>query len=254
MKSRKTILLTSLVLAAAIIAVAVKMVSSRSVKDSYFLFDTQKLEQVPTNLVVLRSTQYPGSFQKGVLTGNNSAARMLGRDATFVQIVSAAYGIRPSRVVLPPDTPKGNFDFLVTSGTNSDAQLQAAIKKGLGYTARKETRDSSVFFLKVVSPDLPGMNISPDAEKADINFKNGIVYFTHQKAGLLARPVEWFLKTPVIDQTGLTNFYDYSYDWDWRMGSGSMTEATTKRMLTRMGLGIEPGTAPVEMLIVKKTN
>jgi uncharacterized protein (TIGR03435 family) len=66
--------------------------------------------------------------------------------------------------------------------------------------------------------------------------------------------VERYLKTPVLDQTGLTNFYDFSVNWDWRMGNGSMNEETTKRMLSRWGLGIEPGVAPVEMLVVEKTN
>jgi hypothetical protein len=52
----------------------------------------------------------------------------------------------------------------------------------------------------------------------------------------------------------LTNFYDYSFNWDWRMGSGLMNESTTRRMLARWGLGIEPGTAPVELLVVEKGN
>ena len=243
------------VLAVALVAtLAVKLFSPRSAKDAYFVFDSQKLDDVPANVVVVRPTQYPDSFLKGVTYGNNSASRVLGRDATFVQLVSAAYGFRPSRIVLPPDAPKGNFDFLATTATNTDLQLQAAIKKEFGYTARRETRDVPVLLLKIETPDSPALQISPDSEKPSVGFTNGIVYFVHQKPVALTWPAERYLSVPVMDRTGLTNFYDFSFHWDWRMQAGRMDETVTKRMLARWGLGLEPGTAPVEMLIVEKTN
>jgi len=43
-------------------------------------------------------------------------------------------------------------------------------------------------------------------------------------------------------------------NWDWRMQAGRMDKEATGRMLARWGLEIRPGTAPVEMLVVEKSN
>lgn len=250
----KAIFWIALVIAIAIAVVMMKKSLFRSVKDSYFALDSDKLDQVPPNLTVIRPTRFPETLQKGVVWGDKSPERRLGRDTTFAQLVATAYEVRLSRVVLPPDAPQGNFDFLITTATNSDQQLQAAIKKQFGYIAHKQTNDTSVFFLKLEALQLTGMSLSPDDEKAQFNFKNGLVYFVHQKVGVLTGPVERYLKTPVLDETGLTNFYDYSVNWDWRMGSGRMDLKSTQKMLKRWGLGVEAGNAPVEMLVVEKAN
>jgi uncharacterized protein (TIGR03435 family) len=62
----------------------------------------------------------------------------------------------------------------------------------------------------------------------------------------------------VVDKTGLTNYYDFSLVWDAPtqrlIQGGSLDNETGGKILAEWGLGLEPDTAAMEMLVVKKTN
>jgi uncharacterized protein (TIGR03435 family) len=121
-----------------------------------------------------------------------------------------------------------------------------------------ETRDTPVLALKVEDPNSPGLKISPDGEKENTNFKNGRLYFTHQRLTVVTDGLEQMIKSPVVDETGLTNFYDFSLVWNQQMQqqiqSGTLDQATGQEILADWGLGLEPDTASLEMLVVKKTD
>jgi uncharacterized protein (TIGR03435 family) len=61
-----------------------------------------------------------------------------------------------------------------------------------------------------------------------------------------------------VDKTGLTNFYDFSLIWDTKTAqqiqSGTLDNETGKKILAEWGLGLEPDTASIEMLVVKKAD
>ena len=86
--------------------------------------------------------------------------------------------------------------------------------------------------------------------------KNGRLYFTHVTLASVKENLEQILKTPVVDKTGLTNFYDFSLIWDAQtakqISSGTLDNETGKKILAEWGLGLEPDTASIEMLVVKK--
>ncbi len=114
---------------------------------------------------------------------------------------------------MPVDPPKGNFDFLVTVPKDPEAHLQSAIRRKLGYIAQPETRDTSVLALKVEDPNSSGLKVST-AKSDNLAEKNGRLYFTHQRLTTITDGLEGILKTPMVDKTGLTNFYDFSLVWD----------------------------------------
>ena len=68
--------------------------------------------------------------------------------------------------------------------------------------------------------------------------------------------LEQILKTPVVDKTGLTNFYDFSLIWDAQTAkqiqSGTLDIETGKNILAEWGLGLEPDTETIDMLVVEK--
>ncbi len=181
---------------------------------------------------------------------------MVGINVTFQQLIATAYSYNPGRIVLPANLPKGNYDFLVTVSENPEARLQSAIRRKLGYTAQPETRDTQVLALKVEDANSPGLIISPAGEKQGTDFKNGRLNFKHQKLSILPDGLEQGLKQPVVDETGLTNFYDFSLVWDQRiqqqMQNGAFDLDMIKNILDGWGLGLEPDTASLEILVVKK--
>jgi len=146
----------------------------------------------------------------------------------------------------------------VTALSGPEEHLRAAIQKKTGYTASVETRDTDVLALKVEDPNSPGLKVAEAGEKEDVSPKNGRLYFTHMKLNVVTDGMERMVKMPVVDKTGLTNFYDFSLAWDSQtqrqIQSGTLDPETGKKILDEWGLGLEPDTASIEMLVVKKVN
>lgn len=242
-------------------AIVVKLAFFPAVADRYFLINQARLRQVPANVVVVRRTHFArgsGKFspREGVVGANvNGAVRLVGRDVTFQQLIAVAYGSNLARVALPLNPPKDHFDFLVTVPKNPTGSLQLAIRKKLGYTAQREMRDTDVLALKATDPDSPGLQVSA-AGRQNISERNGRLYLTHMQMSTLANLLEQIVRTPVVDKTGLTSYYDFSLAWDpqtaRKIQAGTLDEETGKRILAEWGLTLEPDTASIEMLVVKK--
>lgn len=246
-----------------ILAVGVKLIFFPSAKDAYFAMNQRSLLKVPAGLVVIRPTHFPASaFRKGIIyasSGNNGRGpwRLMGRDVSLRDLIAAAYGETRGRVLLPFNAPTNNFDFIVTTASPRQ-RLQKAIHSTFGYTADKETNDADVLALKVVNLDSPGMTVSSPDEKENTSFKKGKLYITHIRLKELAPGFEQILKIPVVDETGLTNYYDVSLDWNGSMWMRLQNESTARPLVDKIlkdwGLGLEPDTASIEMLVVKKVN
>ena len=239
-------------------AVGVKMIFFPSVKDAWFQTNGQRLRQVPEGLVVVRPTHFPRSPTNGMAYANGGKRWIVGRNVTFQQLIAVAYSYNAGRIVLPPMAPKNNFDFLATVSSGPEEHLRAAIQKKTGYTAGVETRDTDVLALRVEDAYSPGLKVSDAGEKADVRPKNGRLYFTHQRLTVVTSGLEQMLKTPVVDKTSLTNFYDFSLAWDpqtqRQIQGGTLDPDTGKKILAEWGLSLEPDTASVEELVVKKVN
>lgn len=256
MTRTKTIVLVSIAVLLVAAVVAVKIIFFPSAKDVWFQANGQKLRQVPQGLVIVRPTHFSKAPTNEIIFANvKGKRRMSGRNVTFKELLARAYDYNSGRVELPPSAPKNNFDFLVTALSGPDEHLRAAVQKKTGYTAQVETRDADVLALKVEDPNSPGLKVSV-GEKDDMTEKNGRLYFTHQHLSVVTDGLEQMLKTPVMDRTGLTNFYDFSLVWDpqtrRQIQSGTLDPDTGKKILGEWGLGLEPDTASIEMLVVKK--
>lgn len=261
--TRNKIILIGAVAVILAAAVAVKWFFFPSTKDAYFTMNDRSLRQVPAGMVVVRPTHFPKSSRSGIMSDTIQVSgkpvwRMMGRNVSFRQLIAMAYGRSEGRVVLPASAPGGNFDFLVTVRSDQQPRLQAAIRKKLGYIAKTENRDTDVLALKIKNGALPGLVASDDGAKPNANFKKGKLFFTHMRPGMLAGGLEQALKMPVVDKTDLTNFFDFSTDWNPQMQRQLQNETTARaaveKILNGWGLGLEPDSESVEMLIVKSAS
>src|SRR5215469_8614474 len=112
---------------AAILAVAggAMITGHHAVKDAYFEPDTDKLRQVPANLLVIQPTRFPRSHGKvRHYHENDKLARTVGRNVSFQAMMAEAYDCDLAQVILPPSAPQGNFDFLVTRTGQVREQLR----------------------------------------------------------------------------------------------------------------------------------
>ena len=259
-KTSRIVGASAIVLALVASVVAVKIVFFPSVNDKYFQIDPTRLRQVPAGLVVVRPTHFPDSAKRSSPPGMmqirvRDATWMVGRNISFQQLIATAYQYSPGRIALPSGAPKGNFDFLVTVPRDPEKRLQSVIRRKTGCIAQRETRDTDVLILTVENPYSPGLQVST-AAKDNITTKNNRLYFTHMRLNVVTDGMEQMLKLPVVDKTGLTNFYDFSLAWDRQMQqhlqNGTLDKETGRKILADWGLGLEPDTASLEMLVVKK--
>ena len=246
----------AMVLAVIASAVGVKWRFFPAVKDEYFKSSYQQFEKVPGNLLVVRPTHYSlpakgTSFSSGTRSpAGQFVTRHMGRNVPLEQVMATAYQCSPSRIVPPTAKPPGNFDFLVTVPDPSQERLKAAIQKKLGYTAHWETRDTDVLLIETLTPDPTGLKVSP-AGNGNVAYKRGKYEFTHMRISSVTGFLEYALKRPVLDRTGLTNFYDFSVAMNWR-GPDGPDQKTTGKILDDLGLKLEPGTESMQMLVVEK--
>jgi uncharacterized protein (TIGR03435 family) len=244
-------------LATAMMAMVVEGQTAQ-VNDSYFDPDTDSLRQVPADLVVVRPTHFPQAEDKiRHYHVDDSLARTVGRNVSFREMMAEANDCNFSRVILPSDAPSGGFDFLVTTSGHVRQHLRKAIKEELGYTAHQETRDTDVFILKVNNSSLPGLTVSTAEESEDVSYKDGKLYMTHQQISSLLDGLSMGLNKPVLDQTSLTNYYNFSVGWndeiDKSMHAGTWHVDGVQKALAGWGLGLETTNMPLDMYIVTPT-
>ncbi|MGO8765879.1 MAG: TIGR03435 family protein [Limisphaerales bacterium] len=244
-------------------AVAVKMIFFPSISDKYFSTAPNQLEAVPSGLVVIRPTHFKKPnrspqtrLRYATVQGNT---RMVGVNITFRRLIALAYNANGDNITLPWNAPTNqNFDVLVTAPGDVWQNLQAAIHRKLGFVADLETNETSVYALRVTDPSLQAFKISSDDEKANEDLKNGKLYITHMRLAELVHGMGEIFGRPVVDETGLTNYYDCSLvmtpQLQRMMRNGPADKDALTGILSNWGLDLEPDTASIGVLVVKKAD
>jgi len=251
----KTVVAGLAFLAVVLAVIIVKYGFSPAIQDSYFKLNYMHFQTVPANLLVVRPTHFTndsGNFMASTTPkiGQN-VMRMLGRNVSLEQVVAVAYGCSPSRIVPPTVKPAGNFDYLVTVPYRQQERLQTAIKKKLGYAAHWVNRDADVLLLETTTADPPGFTLSASSANGNVAYKNGKYQFTHMRPAVMLGFLESSFKQPVLDRTGMTNFYDFSVAMNWR-GPNGPDQDQLESLLGNLGLKLEPATESTRMLVVEK--
>ena len=174
-------------------------------------------------------------------------SRAIGRNNGLEEMIEYAYNFHDQgRIILPAGRlPQGRFDFLVTMPGALD-KFQAEIKKRFGYQAHREIQDADALLLTVRNPNAPGLKAGdrPSDRKWIINWPG-------MSTWNLAKQLEYFTSTPVIDQTGLTG--TYNVQMDWLPGSSDAAKEKLKQaVFEQMGLELIPTNMPIEFLVVEK--
>lgn len=243
-----------------IAALAVKFFYFPSVKDAWFVMGRDHLLKVPPGLVVFRPTHFHDNVYRTIVGANyehngRNVQWYMGRDLPLRIVIAVAYSVNRAKVELPADAPTTHFDFLVTTLDDPPARLQTAIRDKLGLVAREETRDTPVLAIRLTDPGVNRLAASDPGGKTHVNYKKGELHFTHVQISELVGPFQRAMDIPVVDQTGLTNYYDFSIPWNGAMGRQFSFEATSRaaieKMLNPIGLTLQSDNAPLEMLVVK---
>jgi RNA polymerase sigma factor (sigma-70 family) len=262
----KTVIVASVaaILAISTATVVVKRVIQMRMDDSSIadsFFNPTNLWRAPSNVLILRQTHFTG--QDSAMTamrtraGGKQEERILGRNQSIGQIFEMANGLAETetRIVLPVDLPQFNFDYLITLPGSQENQLnalQAAIKKKLGLIGRFETLETNVLLLKLITPGLTGLKPHPANGNAGVTVTAGRIHAVGQSTAYLTTTLEYALKLPVLDQTGLGG-KRYDYVLDEGLFDGTTDGEKVKEFVRdEFGLELVPTNMPIEMLVVER--
>ena len=250
---------TAAVLAVSTATVVVKTTFFPTIKDAYFLPNYRNFQNLPRGLFVLRLTHFTTptngldySAEASSPSGEH-VTLFMGRNRSFAQLITKAYGGSPPYVVLPAVWPKGDFDYLCTElDSRAGEHLQAAIKRKLGYVAKWQQRDTEVFLLKVQTPNSAGLKPASRLSNSEAwRDSESRLEFRNRSLASLANQLQNAFNMPVLDQTGRADALDFDLDCP-QADLIDRNLDTVNRALDQLGLELVPGREEIEMLVVEK--
>jgi uncharacterized protein (TIGR03435 family) len=206
-----------------------------------------KPEDEPLFQVIIRPSK------GGLSISRSSKGTLTASGVTVLNMLSSSYSINPTRLLTTSALPEGRFDFVVkTPGAAEDdarTWLQQAMESTFGLVARPETREVDVLVLKAGQPT---EHLAPAGSKtgSSVSTGGGSLTCVNQPMSLLALCLEEILEKPVINETSLTNCYDFQLLWNEKESRDAETIELTRALHEQLGLKLESAIRPVEFLAV----
>jgi len=191
--------------------------------------------------------------QNGMSSGNGS---LTISGMTVFDVLSSCYGISRFRILTNSTLPAGKFDFVVkTPAKDYDAAkswLRQAVEAAFGLVAKRQTNEMDVLLLSVAMPNAVGL--APTVSNGGSSFNSGPGQFQviNQPIGSIAGTLEYMLGKPVIDETGLTNHYDFELKWTAGGDERAAANPLIRAVREELGLQLTAARRPVEVLVVER--
>jgi|SRR5947207_1567197 len=212
-------------------------------------------EHEQTNLfqVVIRPT--PPEMQNGSsMASGNGSLTICGN--TVFDVLSTCYNINLVRVITNSALPEGKYDFIIKTPSNDGevarSWLRQAVETTFGLHGKRETREVPVYILSVLKPATD--NFTPTVSTGGSSGQSGPgrLQAINQPVGSLASGLETNLRTPVVDETGLTNNYDFELKWSQENEGKAQPELIRQAVQDQLGLQLTPGRRQVELVVVDR--
>ena len=234
--------------------VVVKQYISPPVENYFAHPEIMDLDKAPP-VLILRPSRYAGPRDYVITTKADlhDFGKVMRRSCPFGLLLASAYDFGTERMVLPANAPKGQFDLLLTLPKQPAEALREAIKKQFGFVGHPETRDTDVLVMKVSNPAAPGLKVNTQHKDFTINWRKGELAIVNFKMSDIAYCLgTGTFNLPVIDETGLTDSYDFVLHWNGNLNLKDQNMDIERALKEQLGLELMPDRRPLEMLVVEK--
>ena len=179
---------------------------------------------------------------------------LLGTGLPAQEVIAHAYGFwTPARAVFNVSLPASRFDYIACLAGGQEANqkaLQAAVKSKFGVVGKTETRGADVWLLTVKSAGAPGLKPNQSGNVGNsFGAVSGGFHAWNEPIDGLAFGLEDGANVPIIDQTGLTNRFDFELACPETAVKNRDWEAVNLA-LDELGLELVHTNMPIEMLVV----
>ena len=247
---------TAILAAAAVLLIAGTTITIENMRehrmyaweDKNFTFPKIVKETPPQVRILPSKFRFPADFHGAFEDGGDG--RLIGIAAGFPTLVQSAFHVsHQDRIIYPPDSPTGAYDYIANLRHGSPAALQKEVKRKLGVSGSFETLDTDVLLLRVKRPNSPNLKRSLGKHPWTEVESDGISDTNILMSAFASQLEEYVSRIPVIDQTGLTNPYEFHLDVPGLLWN---VEALKPVLLDQLGLELVPGREPVEKLVLTK--
>jgi uncharacterized protein (TIGR03435 family) len=182
-----------------------------------------------------------------LISVTTNASQSIGIGVTLDLIVEAAYGSEPLRTIFSVEIPKGRYDYIANVPQNALKELQDEIKKKFGLIGKWEMVETNVLVLKLAGQESDFTSRATQGFDPRNRYSLTLDSLKTSLQGMVSRDV------PVVDQTGLTNQYQFSFAWPPQTAtSDARKQATSDALRDQLGLELVSTNMPIEMLVVEK--
>jgi uncharacterized protein (TIGR03435 family) len=191
--------------------------------------------------------------------------RIAFHSAQVGEIIAFAYGFPLDRVERRPQWMYDDF-YDVAATTTAPASLpeqklmlQKLLEERFGLVAHRVSNEGSVYFLvasgakvrltearEADSEDIPRFRTGQPLQTSAAQLGSSVLTAEHVSMSDLAAWLYSQLRLPVFDKTGITGLYDIELSLPMRGGA----EQTIRAVRDQLGLDLQLGRGPAEMLIV----
>jgi uncharacterized protein (TIGR03435 family) len=220
---------------------------------------------VVSSVLLLQTAAVPSEFEAAViklakpsaadssLSGDYQHGRLVIHNATLRVLINTAYGVRTDLITGGPSwIDEDYFDVAAkadpaTSEADSRLMLRKLLEETFKLAMHHESRPREVFALTVAKT---GLKIQPTPEGSAVQSGCSVTPLVCHKVALsiLAQMLPGVaprdIDRPVIDLTGLSGYYDFRLSYRSRSGQ------TVFEALGELGLQLEPGKHPTDVLVI----
>ena len=244
----------------------------------------------PQGIMEWPSSEGGVSYQllDGKIITHTNPLKFLDLGMTVHDMIDVAYGAPDDRHTLfSTPLPQGRYDFIANLPQGAPEALQSEIEKKFGLVGTWQMIETNVLLLKLANPVVQGfkpacslmreMNLTTnslggpmaielgDAQK-EVSKRSGDTFYRteYRFNNPLANLIKWndlegLFNMPIIDETDLTNRYDFAITFVFNIPKRGAFGNPDKEMWNsvlaeQLGLELVPAIRPVKMLVVEKAN
>jgi uncharacterized protein (TIGR03435 family) len=206
------------------------------------------LDKTPPQVTIL-PTIHP-TWGSTAIPGSNG--RMIGINESVTNLIRDTYQQMPPRMIFYEPAPAGKYDYIANLPQGSMEALRQKIKDQFGLVAHKQITNVDLWVIKVSDPEkLSSIMSQKERPHMENDYGKGKLTMEDKTISDLAHALEGLLlNAPVLDQTELSEQYDFTLQWD--VHNKSKRTATIIEQLHQVGLELVPTNMPIEMLVVEK--
>lgn len=196
------------------------------------------------------------------------------RATTMLKLISVAYGVDMDLVAGGPDWLATNrFDIVAKAPSRKASRpdlvemLRGLLADRFGLVVQEEHKDMPVYLLSL-GPKGPKLQTSANPQAPDCPTVDGAPGLNHRACRdfsmadlvkLLPQIARNYIDRPVVDNTGLDGFYNFRLDWMSQptyLSNKADGDAAVSLSdgLAKLGLKLEPGTRPMQAIVVTHVN